>query len=215
MAGKIRFQAGVLFCLAWLLIPAGEGTAQSGTIDFNSSQWSSLVGQVLYRGGPANTLSDSQNGVDFIVTYGAMNITAGTPTGYMLFFSPIIPSHGTDQSGQVQIRFSTAKRRVALKVSHDEHPVHTPYYTTVKFYRDFNAVNALATVDIDWNSGRFSTAEHIDTDTGIRMAVVTTMFAENNIDDVAFEQLDSSHPNLQQTFSFDDGTAQGWTLAGG
>jgi hypothetical protein len=214
MAGKIRFQAGVLFCLAWLLIPAGEGTAQSGTIDFNSSQWSSLVGQVLYRGGPANTLSDSQNGVDFIVTYGAMNITAGTPTGYMLFFSPIIPSHGTDQSGQVQIRFSTAKRRVALKVSHDEHPVHTPYYTTVKFYRDFNAVNALATVDIDWNSGRFSTAEHIDTDTGIRMAVVTTMFAENNIDDVAFEQLDSSHPNLQQTFSFDDGTAQGWTLAG-
>ncbi len=214
MAGKIRFRAGALICLAGLMIHAPEGRAQSGTIDFNSSQWSSLVGQVLYHGGPANTLSDAPNGVDFIVTYGEMNITAAYPTGYMLFFSPIIPSHGNDEAGQVQIRFSTPKKRVRLKVSHDEHPVHTPYYTTVKFYRDFNASNALATVDVEWNSGRFTTAEHSDQADGIRMVVVTTMFAENNIDDVEFEQLDSSEPPLQQAFPFDDGTVQGWTLTG-
>ncbi|MDM7925999.1 MAG: FlgD immunoglobulin-like domain containing protein [bacterium] len=214
MRGITRFSSAGVLCLACLLFPAAETAAQSGTIDFNSSQWSSLVGQVLYRGGPANTLTDAANGVDFIVTYGAMNITAAYPTGYMLFFSPIIPSHGNDQAGQVQIRFSTAKRRVSLRVSHDEHPVHTPYYTTVKFYRDFNASNALATVDVEWNSGRFTTAEHSDQADGIRMVVVTTMFAENNIDDVEFEQLDSSEPPLQQAFTFDDGTAQGWTLTG-
>lgn len=214
MSGITRFSAAGVFCLAFFLLRPADAAAQSGTIDFNGSNWAALTGQVLYRGGPANTLTDGANGVDFIVTYGAMNITAAYPTGYMLFFSPIIPSQGNDQAGQVQIRFSTAKRRVALKVSHDEHPVHTPYYTTVKFYRDFNASNALATVDIDWNSGRFSTAEHSDQVDGIRMAVVTTMFAENNIDDVTFEQLDSSEPPLQQAFSFDDGTAQGWTLTG-
>jgi hypothetical protein len=212
MTREKRCYAGVLFSLIMILSMDQPGYAQSGTIDFNQQKWTSLIGQKLYHGGPSNTLTDAENGVDFIITYGAMNITAGMPTGGMLFFSPIISAGNNDESGQVSIRFNTSKSRVRLQASHDEHPVHTPYYMTVKFYRDHNPANPLHTADVPWNSGAFSTVEYSDSDPGIRMVVVTAKFAENNIDNLSFDGMDSAQPD--GTFDFNDGTSQGWILSG-
>ena len=58
MRGITRFSAGGVFCLAFFLLRPADAAAQSGTIDFNGSNWAALTGQVLYRGGPANTLTD-------------------------------------------------------------------------------------------------------------------------------------------------------------
>jgi hypothetical protein len=212
MTREKRFYAGVLFSLIMILSMDQAGYAQSGTIDFNQSKWTSLIGQKLYHGGPSNTLTDTENGVEFIIVYGAMNITAGMPTGGMLFFSPIISAGNNDESGTVSIRFNTSKSRIRLQASHDEHPIHTPYYMTVKFYRDFTPSNPLRTVDVPWNSGAFSTVEYSNSDPGIKMVVVTTMFAENNIDNISFDGMDSAQP--EGTFNFDDGTSQGWSLSG-
>jgi hypothetical protein len=212
MTREKRFCGGVLLSLIMILSMDQAGYGQTGVINFNQSKWTSLIGQKLYHGGPSNTLTDTENGVEFIVTYGSMNITAGYPTGGMLFFSPIIAAGNNDESGQVSIRFSALKTRVKLQVSHDEHPVHTPYYTVVKFYRDHTPSNPLQTVDVPWNSGAFSNVEYSNSSAGIMMVVVTTMFAENNIDNIEFDAMETSLP--EGTFAFNDGTAQGWTMQG-
>lgn len=194
--------------LSVLLLLTGTAGAQSGLITFEESKWNPVVGVRLYHGGPANTLTDPDYGVSFIIAYGEMNVTSMGPGLRSLFFSPIITSNGTtDGSGMVVIRFTTAKERVQLKLSHDEHPVHTPDYMKVAYYSDLASTDLLYFESIPWNSGAYSHVMYANASSGIRSVVVTSMYAENNLDNLEFVQLGTP-------FAFNDGTVQGWTLQG-
>ncbi|MBN2028873.1 T9SS type A sorting domain-containing protein [bacterium] len=203
-----------LFYSVILLFGCQMAYSQSGTIDFEDSKWSSVVGSKLYRGGPNNTLSDQTLGVDFVIAYGEMWVTNVVGMGRMLFFSPIITSNGTiDDVGRVLIQFSSLKESVKLDVSHDYQEVHSPAYMTVKYYRDLNPNNPLYSEDIPWNGGAFTTVNYSNSTDGIQMVIVDTKYAENNLDNLEFTELGSG-PSQAGTFDFNDGTDQGWTLTG-
>jgi hypothetical protein len=196
---------GVLLCM---LLVCSNSIAQSGLITFEESMWSSVIGTKLYHGGPSNTLTDASLGVSFIVAYGEMVVTSMGVGLNSLFFSPYITSNSTmDVSGMVVIRFTNAKEHVSLKVSHDEHPAHTPDYMKVSFYGSTGATNLLYSENIPWNSGAYSVVSYDNASTGIREVVVNSMYMENTLDNLEFTQLGTA-------YSFDNGTVQGWTIQG-
>lgn len=174
--------------------------SQSGSIDFEDSKWSSVVGHRLYHGGPDNTLTDQEMGADFIIAYGEMMVQSVTGMGRMLFFSPIISSNGTtDDVGRVLIQFDNSKQSVQLDVSHDYTEVHTPASMTVKFYKNTSPVDPLHTESIPWNSGAFTTVEYTNSTDGIQMVIVDTKYAENNIDNIEFTAAGGEPSNLTLT----------------
>lgn len=176
------------------------GYTQSGIIDFEDQKWMSVVGHKLYRGGPNNTLTDQEMGVDFIVSYGEMWVTNVYGMGRMLFFSPIISTTSTtDDLGRVLIQFSNQKEWVKLKVSHDPTPVSSPDYMTVKFYRDYDPNNSLHTVDVPWNGGAFTDVEYSNASDGIQMVIIETKYAENNLDNLEFTEMGAGPSNLSLT----------------
>ncbi len=182
-----------VLCLGFFLLGVPRHSdAQSQTITFDESKWNSVVNHKLYRGGSGNTLRDSDFGVDFVIAYGEMYITSSPPLGRMLFFSPIITSTGTtDPSGKVVVRFTNAQERIRLKLSHDEHEVNPPSYMRVSFYREHNTTGLLSTEEVPWNGGAFSNVIHTNESSGIKEVVIETKYAENNLDEVEFEEMGS------------------------
>ncbi len=200
MKTKRQLPRFIVFSLSMLLLFSQPAYSQSGTIDFEDSKWNSVIGHKLYRGGPNNTLTDSEMGVDFIISYGEMMVEDVYLMGRMLFFSPIITSNGTtDDVGRVLIRFSNLKERVKLDVSHDYTEVHSPAYMTVKFYRSHDPNNPLYSEDVPWNSGAFTEVEYSNTTDGIQMVIVDTKYAENNIDNIEFTEMGGTPSSLDLT----------------
>ncbi len=212
---KFRFLCNWRICITLFLLGFCASALFGGTIDFNGSDWTAIRGVKLYRGGPNNTLTDPVNSVDFIIAYGEMFIENDfLHGGNWLFLSPIISANGTtDPRGRVVIRFSDTKSRVKLEASHDPTEVNTPAYMQVVFYKDHNPVNPLHSVEVPWNSGAFTDVEYSNNTDGIRMVIINTMYAENTIDNIEFDDMGSGS-DIPDKFDFDDGTVQGWSLEG-
>ena len=62
MKTKRQLPRFIVFSLSMLLLFSQTVHSQSGTIDFEDSKWNSVIGHKLYRGGPNNTLTDSEMG---------------------------------------------------------------------------------------------------------------------------------------------------------
>ena len=168
----------------------GGGTVTPNIITFAEDRYKSVAGTRLYRGGP-NTLIDTEMGLDFYVAYGDMQVMHSTGVDYELAFSPYTPS-GTDPRGRIVITFNNLQQYVRIDVATDGTPIHSPAYLRTSYYRDTDPSNPLYTEDGGGN------IEYTNTDTGIKMLIVDTHYAENGIDELeflAFGGQTESHPN--------------------
>ena len=168
--------------------------SQSGIITFDEQRYNEIRDVRLYRGGP-NTITDPVMGLNFYVAYGEMYITRFNDRN-MLFFSPFTPTT-TDPVGRVVIQFDNLKEYVRVKASHDLTPVHASPYFTVKFYKDYDPSNPLASTTGSWES--WPSYECSNTTSGIKMIIVDTKFAENNIDKIEFTELGGGSPGPAPT----------------
>ncbi|MFC1502384.1 hypothetical protein ACFL6A_03125, partial [bacterium] len=169
-----------------LFINIGNLTAE--TITFDEPRYVAVAGVHLYRGGP-NTLIDPVSKLNFYVAYGEMYVTRVSHVGwynYMLYFTPYYPS-GTDPAGRVVITFDELQQYVRIDVSTDGTPVHDNAYLRVSYYKDTNPENPIYTHD-----GPGENIEYTDTQNGIKMLIVDTKYAENNIEELEFYELGQS-----------------------
>ncbi|HEX9934936.1 MAG TPA: hypothetical protein VGB38_07030, partial [bacterium] len=201
---------GVVLLLSFCLCK-GIGFAQTKTITFDEPKWAALQGHKYYRGGPANTMTDTELGVSFIIVYGEMVIVYPAPLTRMLFFSPIISSNGTtDNRGRIHIQFQNSIKRFKFQGSHSLEAAHYPALMTASFYQGDATGSPLQSLEVTDNVIRYY--EYSNSTVGIKTVVIETQFWENNIDNIEFEDLSGTTTNVQ--FAFNDGTDQGWTLQG-
>ena len=149
--------------------------AQSNIITFDEQRYKDVSGQLLYRGGP-NTLTDTQLGLDFYIAFGSMKITPFNGD-YMLYFTPFIGS-AADPRGRIVITFNNLQQYVRIDVSTDGTPVQTPAYLRVSYYRSTDPSNPLYYLDGGGN------IEYTNDSEGIKMLIVDTHFAENDIEEL-------------------------------
>jgi hypothetical protein len=164
------------------------GILSAHKITFDESRYVAVYNQLLYRGGP-NTLIDTELNLDFYVAYGEMYITRVAHVGwynYMLYFTPYTPSV-TDPVGRVVITFDNLQQYVRIDVSTDGTPVHDNAYLRVSYYKDTNPTNPIYTHD-----GPGQNIEYTDAQNGIKMLIVDTKYAENNIEELEFYELGQS-----------------------
>ncbi len=159
----------------------------SNIITFDESRYVAVYNQRLYHGGP-NTLIDQAMNLNFYVANGEMYITRLAHVGwydYMLYFTPFISDPpSTDPAGRVIITFDNLQRYVRIDVSTDYTPVHSNAYLRVAFYKDTSPNNPLYSED---GGG---SVEYTNTQNGIKMIIVDTKFAENNIEELEFYDLE-------------------------
>ncbi|MBN2357151.1 choice-of-anchor D domain-containing protein [candidate division KSB1 bacterium] len=160
-----------------------SGGPQSTVITFDEQRYRSVAGQRLYRGGP-NTLIDNEAGLDYYVAYGEMYINPFN-NDYMMYFTPFIGGV-QDPRGRIVITFNQLQRYVRVEVSTDFTPIQTPAYLRVAFYKNTTPTDALYFQD---GGGNVSCTNEID---GIKMVIVSTHFAENNIEELEFLGLGAS-----------------------
>ena len=168
------------------------GGSTSNIITFAEDRYKAIAGQRLYRGG-MNTLIDAVFGLDFYVAYGDMMIMQTTGSDYALAFSPYTPS-GEDPRGRIVITFNNLQEYVRIDVSTDGTPIHQPAYLRVSWYASTQPENPLHTKDGGGN------IEYTNTDVGIKMLIVDTHYAENDIDELEFRALEGgSNPKPMPT----------------
>ncbi len=188
----------------------GIGYSQTHTITFDEQKWSSAWGHKYYHGGAANTLSDTELGVNFIIVYGEMivNLVNGTR---MLFFSPIISTNQTvDPRGRILVTFNESVKRIKFKGSHDYTTSSQPASMTATFYQNDASGAPLQSLTVTDNVMR--SYEYSNSTVGIKTLVLETQWFENSVDDIEFESLSGGTSTVK--FDFNDGTVQGWTILG-
>ncbi len=176
-------------CLILMLLLLNKtGYPQSGTINFDAPEWLTLTDQKFFPEGPADTLSDKEKGVDFIVASGEMYLVADQPAGGKLFFSPVISAiDSTDKMGCLLIRFRNSKGRVLFKVSHDSVAIDQPPYMKVDFYKNYDENNPLYSMEVPWKGKADTLVEYSNINQGIKMVIINTRYAKNYLDSLEFQ----------------------------
>ncbi len=156
----------------------GGGSVTTNIITFAEDRYKNIAGYRLYRGGP-NTMTDTEFGLDFYVAYGDMMVMHTSGTNYQLAFSPYTPA-GIDPRGRIVITFNNSQQYVRVKLSTDGTPIHQPAYLSVSYYQNTDPNNPVFSPDGGGN------IEYTNTDVGIKMLIVDTHYAENDIDELEF-----------------------------
>ncbi|MFC1569039.1 sugar-binding protein [bacterium] len=183
----------LFYSVLTILLLVSIGNLYAHTITFDEQRYKDVAGTKLYRGGP-NTLFDTQLGLDFYVAYGQMeivNFQSGGLDNYMLYFTPFISSPPTtDPLSRIVITFNELQRYVRINLGTDGTPVHANPYLRVSYYKSTQPSNALYFEDGGGN------IEYTNTTDGIKMLIVDTKFAENDIFELEFYALTEELPDI-------------------
>ncbi|MBN1781011.1 T9SS type A sorting domain-containing protein [bacterium] len=161
----------------------GTGQLNAHIITFDEQRYIDVAGVKLTRLGP-NTMFDTELGLNYFVAFGQMeivNFPSGGINNYMMYFTPYISSPFTvDPMGRIVITFDELQQYVRVRVGTDGMPVHPNAYLRVSFFKNTDPNNALFFKDGGGN------VEHTDTNVGIKMVIVETKYAENDIFELEF-----------------------------
>ncbi|MBN2103039.1 carbohydrate binding domain-containing protein [bacterium] len=170
------------------------GYLHAHVITFDEQQYTDIANQEFYRGGP-NTIIDDVMGLEYRVDYGKMLILASLvqvqpPIMYKFYFyfTPFI-SGKKDPLCRIVITFNDLQQYVRILVSTDRccNPSDELYVT---YYKNTNPNNPLYSGSL--KGAGCGNIEHTDTKNGIKMIIIETKFAENNIEEIEFIPLGES-----------------------